>query len=168
VIAPAVHAIAGVAAAEGIKVLAGRRDAVARRLITLDVWSQRFHAIEVERDPACPCCAKGRFDFLDGRDLAPAAALCGRDAVHIRAPAGVPAEDEGGASGAGEAARIDLDRLARRLQQSGDGEVRLGPAAVRFKAGEIDATFFADGRAIVKGTGDVGRARAFYARWIGV
>jgi hypothetical protein len=26
---------------------------------------------------------------------------------------------------------------------------------------------FGDGRAIVKGTGDVGRARAFYDRWVG-
>jgi len=155
VIAPAVHAVGGFAACMALQVLAGRRAAVPRRLLTLDVWAQRVHDVLIEKDPACPCCALRRFDFLEGAAGAPAAALCGRDAVHVRAPAGVLATG------------LDLAALARRLEASGDGVVRAGPVAVRITAPPIDATFFADGRAIVKGTGDIGRARALYARYVG-
>jgi adenylyltransferase/sulfurtransferase len=153
VIGPAVLAVGSFAATEGLKVLSGRREAVARGLLTFDIWTRELRTIAISRDPGCPCCALGRHDFLDAPDATLAAALCGRDAVHVRPPR--------------EGETLDLDALAARLLATGDGDVRRGPGALRFLAGEIDATFFADGRAIVKGTGDVGRARSFYARYVG-
>ena len=153
VIGPAVLAVGALAATEGLKVLAGKRAEVARGLLTFDVWAREFRTIQIPRDPACPCCALGRRDFLDAADTTLAAALCGRDAVHIRPPR--------------DGQALDLDALATRLRATGDGQVRRGPHAIRFQASDLDATFFADGRAIVKGTGDVGRARSFYARYIG-
>jgi adenylyltransferase/sulfurtransferase len=154
VIAPAVHVVAGLAAAEGLKVLAGKADEAAKGLLVLDVWAREFRSIGVPRDPGCPCCGARRFDFLEARDPTLAAALCGREAVQVRPPA--------------ESESLDLAGLAARLRATGDGEVMsAGPSAVRFRAGGLDATFFADGRAIVKGTGDVGRARSFYARYVG-
>jgi adenylyltransferase/sulfurtransferase len=60
---------------------------------------------------------------------------------------------------------VDLAALYSRLAP-------LGPAsanefAVRFTAGNYLLTVFADGRAIVKGTDDMGVARSLYARYVG-
>jgi molybdopterin/thiamine biosynthesis adenylyltransferase len=155
VIAPAVHVVGAMAAAEGLKLLAGKSAEARPGLFTIDVWTGSARTIQVPADPDCPCCARGALDFLRATDADGAAALCGRDAVQVRPPAG--------------GAVLDLPGLATRLRATGDGEVATwGDAAVRFKASGLDATFFADGRAIVKGTGDVGRARAFYARYVGV
>jgi len=34
------------------------------RLTRLDTWTGETVAIEVERDPDCPCCGQGRYEFL--------------------------------------------------------------------------------------------------------
>ncbi len=75
--------------------------------------------------------------------------LCGRNAVqlheHTRA--------------------LNLDELAARLRPLGD--VRVNEFALRLSLDKYQLTFFPDGRAIVKGTTDVGIARGVYARLIG-
>ena len=64
------------------------------------------------------------------------------------------------------ALREDLfAELAARLE--GLGAVRANEFALRFHDGEHDVTVFADGRAIVKGTTDVGVARGVYSRYVG-
>jgi len=152
VLAPAVQAIAAFAAMEGLKVLSGRLDAVCDGLHTLDLWTRELRRIAITPDPECRACSRGEFDFLAGGALPPATALCGREAVQVRAPDGTV---------------IDLDRLTERLRATGEGEATRGPYAVRFRAIDLEATIFPDGRAIVKGTGDPARARSFYARFIG-
>ncbi len=57
------RAIAAIAAAEGIKILLGAVE-VPTRLITLDLWQERFSTQIIPRDEACPCCGKGKFEFL--------------------------------------------------------------------------------------------------------
>jgi molybdopterin/thiamine biosynthesis adenylyltransferase len=75
--------------------------------------------------------------------------LCGRNAVQIH-----------------ERQRpLDLAQLAGRLEPL--GKVRANEFALRFDDGDHDITFFADGRAIVKGTTDAGVARGVYSRYIG-
>ena len=88
------------------------------------------------------------FDYAEA-PLAPAAALCGRDAVQLRS-AGAP---------------LDLASLAARLRAAGD--VVSNPHLVRLRAPEGELVVFADGRAIVKGTADAARARSVYARYVG-
>ncbi len=157
VIGPAVHVVAGLAAAEGLKLLAGRAGEVATGLLVLDAWARSFRRLEVRRDPECPACARARFDHLAGRAGADAAALCGQNAVQVRAPEDAPP--------------ADLGSVARRLEALvASGEVRDLRATehlLRFGAADLEATVFPDGRAIVKGTADAGRARSFYARYIG-
>jgi adenylyltransferase/sulfurtransferase len=47
------------------------------------------------------------------------------------------------------------------------GEVRVNEFALRLMLPRYDLTFFPDGRAIVKGTTDIGVARSVYAQLIG-
>ena len=118
-------------------------------LSTLDVWSGAMRRIPLPpRDPECPACARGEFPYLDGERRAPVS-LCGRNAVQIH-----------------ERSRpLDLEDLERRLLPL--GEVRANEFGLRFFCRPYEMTIFPDGRAIVKGTTDIGTARSLYARYIG-
>lgn len=122
---------------------------ISAQIATLDVWTGQFRSIAApDRDPECPCCAARRFDWLEGSRRAPVS-LCGRNAVQIH-----------------ERDRpLDLIALERQLRSL--GPVRANEFALRFFPGEFELTFFADGRAIVKGTTDPGLARSLYARYAG-
>lgn len=141
--------IAAVQTAEALKILAGRREAVSRRITTADLWSGVLRQVEMpQRDPQCPACAQGNFLHLEGSGRAPIS-LCGRNAVQIH-----------------ERSRpVDLRALAERLSRL--GEVRSNEFAVRFQAPPYELTIFPDGRAIIKGTTDPALARSLYARYVG-
>jgi molybdopterin-synthase adenylyltransferase len=59
--APAV--IAALQAVEACKVLVGAP--AVPDLVHLDLWSGSWQRVAVQRDPECPACAQGRFDFLN-------------------------------------------------------------------------------------------------------
>ena len=61
--------------------------------------------------------------------------------------------------------RLDLADLAMRLEPL--GQVRRNDFALRFVLTPYELTIFPDGRAIIKGTTDVGVARSLYARYVG-
>jgi adenylyltransferase/sulfurtransferase len=150
VVAPIVQVVAGVQAAEALKILAGRETALVDGLVTVDLWAGTFDVAGFAgRAPWCPSCAQGRFDYADALP-AGAAVLCGRDAVQLRT-GGLP---------------IDVLRLAARLRAA--GEVVANEHLVRLRASDAELVVFADGRAIVKGTADAARARAVLARYVGV
>src|SRR6185295_16593560 len=118
VIAPIVHVIAGIQAAEALKLLAGRTEALLPGLVTIDLWLGQFDLLDFTgRAPSCPACTAGRYDYADRPAAGASAALCGRDAVQVR-----PAS--GGA--------LDLAALAGRL--AGVGSVSSNPFLVRFRA----------------------------------
>ncbi len=151
VVGPIVQVIAGIQAAEGLKVLAGRTDALLRGIVTVDLWQGHFDLMDLTgRAPWCPACTEERYDYAAPAAAASSAVLCGRDAVQIRA------------SHAGE---LDLRALAARL--AGVGEVKANEYLVRFVGGGAEIVVFADGRAIVKGVRDVAQARSVYARYVG-
>jgi adenylyltransferase/sulfurtransferase len=150
VVAPIVQVVAGVQAAEALKILAGRETALVDGLVTVDLWAGTFDVAGFAgRAPWCPSCAQGRFDYAEAPP-AGAAVLCGRDAVQLRT-GGLP---------------IDVLRLAARLRAA--GEVVANEHLVRLRASDAELVVFADGRAIVKGTADAARARAVLARYVGV
>jgi len=140
-------AIACLQAADAIKLLCGH--SVQARIATIDVWNGGMRETAMpERDPGCPACGFRDFTHLNGRTRAPIS-LCGRNAVQIH-----------------ERARpLDLWELKARLTPL--GEVRANEFALRFFPPPYEITIFPDGRAIVKGTTDVGVARSLYARYIG-
>ena len=140
--------IGSIQAMEALKILSGRAAAVRQKIFTADLWHGPLRETSMPpRDADCPCCARRDFAYLNGR-RAPVS-LCGRNAVQIH-----------------ERSRpIDLAELARRLD--GLGAVRANEFALRFTTGSYDITVFPDGRAIIKGTTDIGAARGIYSRYIG-
>jgi molybdopterin/thiamine biosynthesis adenylyltransferase len=151
VIGPIVCLIAGMQVAEALKILAGRRDSVNRRIVTIDVWDNRREAVDLPPPhPDCPCCGRHEFPFLDGSLGADVTTLCGRNSVQIRRREGT---------------RIDLDDLARRLGPLGNLE--RNRFLLRASIDDYQLTVFADGRAIIQGTYDTAVAKSIYARYIG-
>ena len=136
--------------AEATKILAGKLEALVAGVFSADLWQGEFHVFRLQRDPDCPACAHGRFDHLNGAAGSQATSLCGRRAVQIVPAATTP---------------VDLDALARRL--SAAGAVRRSEFLLKFAAEGFEMTVFGDGRAIIKGTDDIARARSLYARYIG-
>ena len=145
----AVNSIGALAAAEALKFLVGAKALMRRTLLSEDLWwSDRAEIPAQAARAGCPCCVKREFPYLQGQNL-PHITLCGRNSVQIHE----------------QRRMIDLSQLEKRLARQ--GEVRSNGFALRFWHEPYDMTFFPDGRAIIKGTTDVGIARSLYARFIG-
>lgn len=147
VLGPITALIASLQVSEALKVLSGVD--VSRKITTVDVWSGEIRQVaQPPPDERCPACGRREFPYLNGERRSPVS-LCGRDAVQIH-----------------ERSRpLDLADLAQRLAPL--GVVRANEFALRFEMPPYLLTIFPDGRAIVKGTTDVGVARSLYARYIG-
>jgi adenylyltransferase/sulfurtransferase len=155
VLGPAVHLVAAAQAMEAIKVLAGRRDAVNRRLLNIDAWTGRYTNLNVERlaeSDECICCGRRRFEYLEGKRTSAAMALCGRNAVQINRTGGQP---------------VDLAALARRIETLPGARTTQNQFMLRCIVENYEITVFPDGRAIVKGTNNPDAARSIHAKYIG-
>ncbi len=144
----AASVVASIEAAEALKILAGKPEALHGRLISCDVWSGKFQSVRVARNPDCRACGRRDFTFLEGQ-AQPHITMCGRDSVQIHE----------------RGRKLDLGELSRRLAAAA-AEVRNNEFLLRFRVPPYEITVFADGRAIVKGTQDPAVARSLYARFI--
>ena len=63
------------------------------------------------------------------------------------------------------AASLNFEELARHLETL--GEVNYNRFLLKFAVEGYQFTVFPDGRAIIKGTSDVDKARTLYAKYIG-
>ena len=142
-------AVAALQVGDALKILAGKADQVAARITTIDVWSGKVRqAAQPAPVEDCPTCGTREFPHLTGARRAPIS-LCGRNAVQIH-----------------ERKRpLDMGALRRQLEPL--GTVKANEFALRFFLDGYEMTIFPDGRAIIKGTQDVGLARSFYARYVG-
>jgi adenylyltransferase/sulfurtransferase len=151
VIGPIVHVVAGLQAAEALKLLTGRHGDLLAGLATVDLWHGLFEVMDLRGvAPSCPACIEGRYEHLV-RTTPETAVLCGRDAVQLR--------PRGGLS-------LDLPALAARLR--GAGRVVENDWLLRFFGDDAELVVFADGRVLVKGVSDVARARSLSARYVGM
>lgn len=148
VLASATASVAALQVALGLRILLGWNNFKAR-IHTMDVWEGTARQVDAgEPDPACHVCGAREFRFLEGRRHTPVS-LCGRNAVQLH-----------------ENSRpLDLEELALRLRPF--GKVRVNEFALRLSLPKYDFTLFPDGRAIVKGTTDIGIARSVYAQLVG-
>ncbi len=149
VLATATTVIGALQATMALQILSGHREAVPRRITTIDLWTGSLRQIEQPlRDPECRVCGRRIFEQLQGGRRVPVS-LCGRNAVQIH-----------------ERHRpVDLAQLGRALAPL--GTVRANEFALRFFIAPYELTVFPDGRAIIKGTQDTGVARSLYARYVG-
>ena len=145
----AANVVASIEAAEALKILAGRTDALHGRLVSCDVWSGKFQSIRIARNPECRACARREFTYLEG-DAQPQITMCGRNSVQIHE----------------HGRKLNLEELSERLGPAG-AEVCHNDFLLRFSLPPYELTVFADGRAIVKGTQDPAVARSLYTRFIG-
>ncbi len=148
VLASATASVASLQVALALRLLVGWPD-FACRVQTLDVWQGTGKQVRAgARDSNCRVCQGREFLYLDGHRRKPVS-LCGRNAVQLH-----------------ESARpLDLQQLAARLRPL--GEVRVNEFALRMLMPKYHLTFFPDGRAIIKGTTDIGVAKSLYARLVG-
>ncbi len=153
VLGPAVAVIASFEAIEAIKILSGNIDARNVHLIMVDVWDWTFRQLKVAGlfgKVDCPCCIQRRFEWLDGGMGSHTTTLCGRNAVQVAVRRSSP---------------LDFKEMATRL--AGLGTVAHNVFMLRFATDGYEFTVFPDGRAIIKGTNDVTRARTLYSQYVG-
>ena len=155
VLAPIVHIVASLQAVEAMKILAGQLDAVSRRLVQINAWTGQFDEFDMQNaleTGDCPCCKRGRYEYLSGAQTGRTASLCGRNAVQI---AGRPDTS------------VDFAQIAAKIGPAAKSGVQFNRYLLRFEADGCLITLFADGRAIIKGTSESEHARTIYARYIG-
>jgi molybdopterin/thiamine biosynthesis adenylyltransferase len=147
----AVNVVASIAATEAVKLLVGGTASGQLRttLWSCDMWTNQQTQIAAAK-PRLGCRACGARDFVhllgEGR---PHITLCGRNSVQIH-----------------EHARpVDFAEMQQRLEAH--GLVRHNEFVLKFWREPFEMTLFADGRAIIKGTTDIGVARSLYARYVG-
>jgi adenylyltransferase/sulfurtransferase len=153
ILGPIVNIIASYQATEAFKILTGQLDAINRDLIFIDIWDnvhRHFKVARLKDTVDCPCCKRRAFDWLDGKMGSHTTSLCGRNAVQVAHRT---------------ATRLNFEELARHMEKL--GEVSYNRFLLKFTADGYEFTVFPDGRAIIKGTNDVDKARTMYARYIG-
>jgi adenylyltransferase/sulfurtransferase len=153
VLGPMVNIIASLQATEALKLLVGKREQVSRELVYIDAWENVQRRIKIAPllgKVDCPCCRHRRFEWLEGEQGSHTTSLCGRNAVQVAHRA---------------ASKLNFEELARHLGML--GEVSHNRFLLKFNAESCEFTVFPDGRAIIKGTSDIDRARTLYAKYIG-
>ena len=147
---PIAGIVASLQVAEAMKLIVGAEQELNLKLVSVDVWANRFQQVDAGT-PAVDChvCQGREFAYLSGGKTAPIT-LCGRDSVQIH-----------------ERER-PLQFAALASQLNALGEVRYNLNVFRFQIDNFELTVFPDGRAIIKGTTDPAQARSLYAKYIGV
>jgi adenylyltransferase/sulfurtransferase len=149
-ILPSVPQIVGaLQASEAIKI-ACRSDNLARELIRIDMDTLTFETTKVDRSSSCTTCAGRHFEYLSKKVTTLGLVLCGRNAVQI-----TPYTET----------EVDLQSLEKKLEKTGD--VSYKGFLLCFRTGGHELVVFPDGRAIVRGTKDVGVAKSLYSKYIG-
>tara|TARA_R110002049_G_scaffold247056_2_gene421211 strand:+ start:2186 stop:3250 length:1065 start_codon:yes stop_codon:yes gene_type:complete len=158
VIGPVVSIIANYQVNEALKILTGNRQRVNSTMLNIDLWNNTLMQLKVASargGAECPCCQQRNFEYLLGKAGTSSTSLCGRNAVQL--------------THRQHGDQIKLDELAERLREH--GTVKLNDfmlrAQVTDNAADYELSLFPDGRAIIKGTGDVAVAKSLYARFVG-
>ena len=129
------------------------RDQINRDLVYIDVWENTLRRIKISKLKGavdCPCCKHHRYEWLNGDMGSHTTSLCGRNAVQVAHRA---------------AGTLNFEDMARHLKTL--GAVSYNRFLLKFDVDGFEFTVFPDGRAIIKGTSDVDKARTLYARYIG-
>ena len=121
-------------------------------ILQFDIWENHYRAVSLEKAKRkdCPTCGTREFPtFSQSANFE--SSLCGRDAVQIK-----PLKK----------ASLDLVEIYQRWNRI--GESVKNPFLVKLVLKENEIVLFPDGRALIKGTVDITRARDLYAKYVGV
>jgi len=151
VLGAAASIIGALEVTQALKLLLGGGQEFWNHLTHVDVWTAEWLHVEVERDPECPACGQGQYEFLQAQMGTFVTSLCGREAIQVSVRGDV---------------QLSLPQLAQRL--AARGQVRLNEYMLRCEVDGYDIAVFPNGRAIIKGTTDETEARTVYAKYIGL
>jgi molybdopterin/thiamine biosynthesis adenylyltransferase len=151
VLGAAASVIGALEVSQALKLLLDGGEEFLSRLTQVDVWTGEWTQVQIRRNPECPACGLGRYDFLEAKGGSFVTTLCGREAVQVNVRGDV---------------QLSLPQLAERLKTS--GTVQFNGYILRCQVGDVDIAVFPNGRAIIKGTTDEAEARSIYAKYIGV
>ena len=153
VLGPIVNVVASYQAAEALKLLAGKKEAISRELLYIDMWENTNRRIKIAPllgKIDCPCCQRRQFEWLEGAHGTQTTSLCGRNAVQVSHR---------------NSGKLNFEDLAKQLSAS--GSVSHNKFLLKAQIEDYEFTVFPDGRAIIKGTDDCEKARSLYAKYIG-
>ena len=142
--------VASIEACEAVKILTGSPN-VRRSLMYIDIWNNGTDYIDISKNPDCPVCSHGRYEFLGKSRGSHTTVLCGRESVQV-----LP----------GVAAQLDFTAVADRLSRS--GTVQVTPFMLTYEDPTAAFSLFRDGRAIIKNITDEAAAKSIYAEYIGL
>ena len=152
VLAPAVTSVTAFQATEALKILSGNTESVCKGILTIDVWTQEHELRMANAGPAAHCstCRGESFPALE-QDWLSSTSLCGREAVQVLPRA---------------SSRIDLNKLAENLRDVA-ADINQTDHLLRFTAESCRFSVFPNGRALLFGTDDPGRAQVLFDRYVG-
>lgn len=138
---------------EALKILTDNYDALRKKLISFDVWTNQIVQMNVSSMKKVDCASCGEeatYPFLQFDEQTKTAVLCGRSSVQIRPP---------------KVRRRNLKQLAQQLEKTG-GKVEANAFLLSFTIDDERMVVFEDGRALVHGTNDVEKAKTLYHRYL--
>ena len=149
IIWPAVGTVVSYQIAAAFKVLTEQKQTP--EILQFDIWENHYRTLSLERAKrkGCQTCDLREFPALM-RQGGMESSLCGRDAVQIKPRI---------------AATLNLKEFYVRWRES--GECVQNAFLVKLILPENEIVLFPDGRAIIKGTADITRARDLYAKYVG-
>ncbi len=158
VLAPAIGIAASCQTMDALKYATGHLEQITNTLLTFDLWNVQSNRLDIGLPNIdCQCCSKHNYEFLNQtNDLRPIT-MCGQLAVQI------PSQSD-----------FDIESAYARLSEHGSFTHHTSVVRGKLKEelgdnGEsITLTCFEDGRVLVHGTDDIGRAKSICTRFIGI
>ncbi len=141
--------VGAIQAGEALRLLLG--ETPPGDLLVVDGWRPEIQRIHVPRKDDCPACAKGEREFAGVTRAEILVSLCGGDTVSLD-----PLRQ----------GTLDLEAIGRRLRKI--GRVRRTDSVLVADVDGHHLTLFPDGRALIRGVTEAARARAVYAKYVGV
>ena len=142
--------VSAIESTHAFKILTGDLD-FPSMMTFIDVWEGEVRQFAVDRDPECPACGKGEYEFLDRIASSWTSRLCGRNAVQIT-PA-TPMD-------------IDFRELTESLEKI--GKVTDNGYLLTLLVDDYELIVFPTGRVMVRGTTDPAVARSLCSKYIGM
>jgi adenylyltransferase/sulfurtransferase len=141
--------VGAIEAGEVLRLLVGEKPS--GDLIVIDGWRPEIQRVRVARRQDCPVCVKGEREASRAKRPQILASLCGSETISLDPLSRQP---------------VDLDALSRRLGKIGSVR-RMGSVLVADLEGH-HLTVFSDGRVLIRGVSEKSKARAVYAKYVGV
>ncbi len=158
VLSPAIGIAASCQTMDALKCATGHLEKITNTLLTFDLWNVQSNRLDIGLpNDECTCCSKHHYEFLDQlHDVAPTT-MCGQLTVQL------PCQET-----------FDIKSAFKRLSEHGSftHHMTVVRGELKEELGDngdpITLTCFEDGRVLVYGTDDIGRAKSICTRFIGI